>query len=545
MYCPNCGAQSEDGMAFCVRCGTKLNPDPAPAQAAAPPPAPQDVPPPPPQSAPAPPVTPQPMYRVEGQPTPDTATQFKRLLKKMPFTGWLYVLIMVLILACGVAGGIGSLLIMLLIDAALYFLLMRQYWLAVGFGTEFTVRLPEGRTDAEWAKLIVDEFDYPEDIDKISLSENSVLLRFLKPLVPLGEAYGVKVTVQDGVLKTEADTPIGRCDATTFLAAAYAANELAQALNYFANGIVLPADFMMRQKAGHKDTLGKVKTIVLQCVMLVLALIVVWLVFFNHDKSLGIKDSKLNDVDSDMTVGEALDSFYTDGKWSNYKDDGTQYVVYKARQEKYDMDMEVTFWVQDSGDFGLQDSEINGEQTGAYGAALLVAAAYGDGPSKIWLASSYADNWTAWDEAFSVAQEESERQDAAESAAASSEAESYAEPPADTGAGDYGTHDYTYDDTPYSDEEFANGLLNYGYQYDDNNVIIPYSADAWTIVVTTGYALKSGPGVNYDDVAWVNEGDKLYGHYGDGDWVFVADYDFNVYGWIPEPYQEFDWSTVQ
>ena len=44
---------------------------------------------------------------------------------------------------------------------------------------------------------------------------------------------------------------------------------------------------------------------------------------------------------------------------------------------------------------------------------------------------------------------------------------------------------------------------------------------------------------------WVSAGDKLYGHYGDGDWVFVADYDFNVYGWIPEPYQEFDWSTVQ
>lgn len=544
MYCPNCGAKSEDGMAFCVRCGTKLNPDPAPAEAAAPPPTPQDAPPPQPQGTPAQ-DKPTPMYRIEGQPTPDTATQFKRLIKKMPVTGWVYVLIMVLILVCGVVGGIGSLLICLLIDAAIYFLLMRQYWLAVGFGTEFTVRLPEGRTDAEWAKLIHDEFDYPESIRKISLSENSVLLRFKDSPVVFGETCGVKVMVQDGVLKTEADTPFGRCGATTFLAAAYAANELAQALNYFANGIVLPADFMMRQKAGHKDTLGKVKTIVMQCVMLVLALLVVWLFFFNHDKSLGIKDSKLKDVDSDMTVGEALDSFYTDGKWSNYKEDGTQYVVYKARQKKYDIDMEVTFWVQDNGDFGVQDSEINGEQQGAYGAALLVAAAYGDGTSKIWLASSYADDWTALDEAFSAAQEESERQEAAESAAAASEAESYVEPPADTGAGDYGTHDYTYDDTPYSDEEFTNGLLNYGYYYDDNNVIVPYCSDAWAIVVTTDYALKSGPGVNYDDIAWVNEGDKLLGHYGDGDWIFVANSDFTFYGWIPEPYQEFDWSTVQ
>lgn len=76
-------------------------------------------------------------------------------------------------------------------------------------------------------------------------------------------------------------------------------------------------------------------------------------------------------------------------------------------------------------------------------------------------------------------------------------------------------------------------------------VVIPYSADGWPIVVNTDYVLKSAPSVNSDDVVWVSAGDKLYGHYGDGDWVFVADYDFNVYGWIPEPYQEFDWSTVQ
>lgn len=76
-------------------------------------------------------------------------------------------------------------------------------------------------------------------------------------------------------------------------------------------------------------------------------------------------------------------------------------------------------------------------------------------------------------------------------------------------------------------------------------VVIPYSADGWPIVVNTDYVLKSAPSVNSDDVVRVSAGDKLYGHYGDGDWVFVADYDFNVYGWIPEPYQKFDGSTVQ
>lgn len=270
----------------------------------------------------------------------------------------------------------------------------------------------------------------------------------------------------------------------------------------------------------------------------------VWLYSATNDASMGIKDVYIEEASTEMTMGEALDSFYTNGKWSNYKEKGVQYVVYKAKQEKYDIDIKIVF-TTDGDTYTLVDSEINGEQQGAYGATLLVAAAYGDGTSKIWLASSYADDWTALDEAFSAAQEESERQEAAESAAVSSEAESYVEPPADTGAGDYGTHDYTYDDTPYSDEEFANGLLNYGYYYDDNNVIVPYCSDAWAIVVTTDYALKSGPGVNYDDIAWVNEGDKLLGHYGDGDWIFVANSDFTFYGWIPEPYQEFDGSTVQ
>ena len=531
MFCPKCGTQVEDGAAFCPTCGAKL------ADTAG-----QETPETP--SEPTPPER-EPIYEVTGPARLEGMPRVKDMLKNVSFKSWILLAVVLVVAVLFASAGIRMLLLVLLVYAVVCYLMLHQYWTAAGFGHEFSVQLPEGKTDEEWVQAILETFEYPEKIKKTACADGGIEVKFTEGAVAFGEAYSVKVSVQDGVLKVSAgeqETP------TNFLAASYAANELAQALNYFANDIVLPADFMLEQKQAHKDSLGKLKGTGNKLYAVVVAVVMVgcavWLYSATNDASMGIKDVYIEEASTEMTMGEALDSFYTNGKWSNYKEKGVQYVVYKAKQEKYDIDIKIVF-TTDGDTYTLVDSEINGEQQGAYGATLLVAAAYGDGTSKIWLASSNADDWTALDEAFSAAQEESERQEAAESAAVSSEAESYVEPPADTGAGDYGTHDYTYDDTPYSDEEFANGLLNYGYYYDDNNVIVPYCSDAWAIVVTTDYALKSGPGVNYDDIAWVNEGDKLLGHYGDGDWIFVANSDFTFYGWIPEPYQEFDGSTVQ
>lgn len=528
MFCPKCGTKVGDGTAFCPTCGAKL------ADTAE-----QETP---------PELTPserKPMCEVTSPAHLEGTPRVKDMIKNISFKSWLFLAVALVVAVLFASAGVRMLLLVLVVYAVACYLALHQYWIAAGFGHEFSVQLPEGKTDEEWVQAILETFEYPEKIKKTACADSSIEVKFTEGAVAFGEAYSVKVFVQDGVLKVSA----GKQEtATNCLAASYAANELAQALNYFANDIVLPADFMLEQKQAHKDSLGKLKGTGNKLYAVVVAVVMVgcavWLYSATNDASMGIKDVYIEEASTEMTMGEALDSFYTNGKWSNYKEKGVQYVVYKAKQEKYDIDIKIVF-TTDGDTYTLVDSEINGEQQGAYGATLLVAAAYGDGTSKIWLASSYADDWTALDEAFSAAQEESERQEAAESAAAASEAESYVEPPADTGAGDYGTHDYTYDDTPYSDEEFADGEMNYGYYYDDNGVVIPYSADGWPIVVNTDYVLKSAPSVNSDDVVWVSADDKLYGHYGDGDWVFVADYDFNVYGWIPEPYQEYDWSAIQ
>lgn len=544
MFCPKCGTQVEDGAAFCPTCGAKL------ADTAG-----QETPETP--SEPTPPER-EPIYEVTGPARLEGMPRVKDMIKNVSFKSWILLAVVLVVAVLFASAGIRMLLLVLLVYAVVCYLTLHQYWTAAGFGHEFSVQLPEGKTDEEWVQAILETFEYPEKIKKTACADGGIEVKFTEGAVAFGEAYSVKVSVQDGVLKVSAgeqETP------TNCLAASYAANELAQALNYFANDIVLPADFMLEQKHAHKDSLGKLKGTGNKLYAVVVAVVMVgcavWFYSATNDASMGIKDVYIEEASTEITMGEALDSFYTNGKWSNYKEKGVQYVVYKARQEKYDIDIKIIF-TTDGDTYTLVDSEINGEQEGAYGASALIAAAYGDGTSKILLASSYADNWTAWDEAFSVAQEESERQEAAENAAASEniaepeytiapdyEEPSYNEAPVGDYAGDYGTHDYVYDDAPYSDKEFANGMLNYRYYYDDNNVIVPYSADAWAVVVLADYTLKSGPGVDYDDVVWVKEGDKLLGHYCDGDWVFVANGDFTLYGWIPEPYQEFDWSTVQ
>ena len=58
------------------------------------------------------------------------------------------------------------------------------------------------------------------------------------------------------------------------------------------------------------------------------------------------------------------------------------------------------------------------------------------------------------------------------------------------------------------------------YYYDENGIIVPYSADGWAVIITEDYTLKSGPGINYDDVVRVYAGEQLYSHFEDGDWAF-------------------------
>ena len=535
MFCPKCGMQVEDGAAFCPTCGVKL------ADTAG-----QETPETP--SEPTPPER-EPMYEVTGPARLEGMPRVKDMIKNVSFKSWMLLAVVLVVAVLFASAGIRMLLLVLLVYAVVCYLTLHQYWTAAGFGHEFSVQLPEGKTDEEWVQAILETFEYPEKIKKTACADGGIEVKFTEGAVAFGEAYSVKVSVQDGVLKVSAgeqETP------TNFLAASYAANELAQALNYFANDIVLPADFMLEQKHAHKDSLGKLKGTGNKLYAVVVAVVMVgcavWFYSATNDASMGIKDVYIEEASTEITMGEALDSFYTNGKWSNYKEKGVQYVVYKARQEKYDIDIKIIF-TTDGDTYTLVDSEINGEQEGAYGASALIAAAYGDGTSKILLASSYADNWTAWDEAFSVAQEESERQEAAESGAVQESTpepeyteQPYTEAPADDYAGDYGTGGYSIDDLKWGYDTIPDGTLDYEYEVHTDNlgneVVVPFSADSWNVDITVQCMMMAGPGADYNDVLPVYMGEHWYGHAGDGEWIFISNEDATLFGWVPEAYQK-------
>ena len=544
MYCPKCGTQVEDEAAFCPACGAKLAETDRPET-----PEISETPPEPMRSER------KPMYEVTGAAHLEGMPRVKDMIKNISFKSWLFLAVALVLAVLLASAGIRSLLMVLVVLVVVCYFTLYQYWVAAGFGHEFSVQLPEGKTDEEWVQVILETFEYPEKIKKTACTDGGVEVKFTEGAVAFGDAYSVKVSVQNGVLKVSAgkqETP------TNCLAASYAANELAQALNYFANDIVLPADFMLEQKQVHKDSLGKLKGTGNKLYAVVVAVVMVgcavWFYSATNDASMGIKDVYIEEASTEMTMGEALDSFYTNGRWSNYKEKGVQYVVYKARQEKYDIDIKIIF-TTDGDNYTFDDSEINGEQTGVYGASVLIAAAYGDGTSKILLASNYADNWTAWDEAFSVAQEESERQEAAESAAMQKATpdpeytpepeyteQPYTESPADGYAGDYGTGGYSIDDLKWGYDTIPDGTLDYEYEVHTdilgNEVVVPFSADSWNVDITVQCMMMAGPGADYNDVLPVYMGEHWYGHAGDGEWIFISNEDATLFGWVPEAYQK-------
>lgn len=290
MFCPKCGTQVEDGAAFCPTCGAKL------ADTAG-----QETPETP--SEPTPPER-EPIYEVTGPARLEGMPRVKDMLKNVSFKSWILLAVVLVVAVLFASAGIRMLLLVLLVYAVVCYLMLHQYWTAAGFGHEFSVQLPEGKTDEEWVQAILETFEYPEKIKKTACADGGIEVKFTEGAVAFGEAYSVKVSVQDGVLKVSAgeqETP------TNFLAASYAANELAQALNYFANDIVLPADFMLEQKQAHKDSLGKLKGTGNKLYAVVVAVVMVgcavWLYSATNDASMGIKDVYIEEASTEMTMG--------------------------------------------------------------------------------------------------------------------------------------------------------------------------------------------------------------------------------------------------
>ena len=553
MFCPQCGTKVAEDAAFCPSCGYALKKETTqsvpkqgnlqkeetkeetkePVQRQAP------------AEAPETPILPN---EVTGPEKVQGKEQLKRMLKGLPVTGWVYIAIIV-ILVLGILGTgvtVSGLLGCALIAVVLYYVLLRQFWTAAGFGDTFTLQLPKEKTDAEWSQQILDDFEYPVKMKKSREKDDSVLLNFPDgAAIVFGTDYSVKVTVQNGVLKTQAVTDRGRCDATTYLTACYAANEVAQALNYFANGAALPADFMLKQKELHKDTSGKIKKYVGTAALIIAGIALVIAFFSGLDASKGVKDSYLKQLSTTTTVGDALDSFYSNGKWSNYKEKGTQYVVYKGKQKQYGLDISLTFKLEGD-EFSIEDSTINGEDEGIWGAALLLGAGYGDDTCKMVLTGTYSDEQTAEQEIYKIMMEVAASEDA-ESQPDDDALSQYLDDFSPDYNGDYSPDDMPADDRGDStspeamtnDGGFADGALDYNYIYKDD-VIVPDVGDAGTygIDITTDCVLKAGPGVGYDDVRTVYAGETAVAIFTDGDWLLISDENYTSYGWIPVAYQK-------
>ena len=558
MFCPNCGTKVEDDAAFCPSCGNKLKPlstekaEPKQMQ--------------PQQETKRKEETGEtnkaPEHTVTSAAKPVGADRIKRALKTLSAQNIVLLIVTAFIMVFLLVSSITFLPLVILAAVLVYFLLLRQHFAMVDFGSEFSVQLPQGKTDAEWTQYILDEFEYPVKMKKEAGENGSVILKFDNDENIFGEKFSVEVTVQEGILKTKAVMNSTDVGTTSQLRAAYTANEVAQALNYFVNDIRLPADFLMKQKQLHKDDAGKVKNVISKLWIIIVAIAFIWLLMQMHDSSKGVRDGHFNNLSKTTTIGQALDSFYSKGKWSNYKEKGAQYVVYKGKQEQYGLDISLTFKL-DGDEISIEGSTINGDDEGLWGAALLLGAGYGDDTCKMVLTGAYSDEKTAEQEIFKILMDAATEEDIENQTNddvlsqylanySPDYSDDYSPDETTTDEYDYGdtTSDITDDtqdvgDYGYISPEamtngggFADGTLDYDYRYVDGKIVPSDAADAWQVRITTDCVLKAGPGVDYEDAGTVYAGENWIGHYGDGEWVLISNDDFSLFGWMPEVYQE-------
>lgn len=77
----------------------------------------------------------------------------------------------------------------------------------------------------------------------------------------------------------------------------------------------------------------------------------------NKSNAERLKDSYLNNYPS-MTVGEALDNVFTNSKWSDYEENGAQFVSYEANYNEHYV--RVVFIVYDNDNFNTVGLYIDG-----------------------------------------------------------------------------------------------------------------------------------------------------------------------------------------
>lgn len=200
MFCPNCGTKVEDGTAFCPSCGTKLK---LPSTEKAKPEQIQ-----PQQETKRKEETGEtnkaPEHTVASAARPVGADRIKRALKTLSAQNIVLLIVVAFIMVFLLVSSITFLPLVILAAVLVYFLLLRQHFAMVDFGSEFSVQLPQGKTDAEWTQYILDEFEYPVKMKKEAGENGAVILKFDNDENIFGEKFSVEVTVQEGILKTKA-----------------------------------------------------------------------------------------------------------------------------------------------------------------------------------------------------------------------------------------------------------------------------------------------------------------------------------------------------
>ena len=200
MFCPNCGTKVADSAAFCPSCGKQLNRMSTKRAEL--------------EQIQAEPETEQkektaetsrmPEHTVMGAAKPVGADRIKRALKTLSPQNVVLLIVMAFIMVFLLVSSITFLPLVVLAAVVVYFLLLRQHLKMVDFGNEFSVRLPQGKTDEEWTQYILDQFEYPVKMKKEAGENGTVVLKFDNDENIFGEKFSVEITVQEGILKTKA-----------------------------------------------------------------------------------------------------------------------------------------------------------------------------------------------------------------------------------------------------------------------------------------------------------------------------------------------------
>ena len=156
---------------------------------------------------------------------------------------------------------------------------------------------------------------------------------------------------------------------------------------YLLLGIAIIGGFVLTLTTGsEKEKIETRKAIVQMVIAIVLITAVVLVVVFKPDfitnifqPGAEVRNAYLTQYSDEVTIEEAFDNFFSNGKWSTYKSEGYSYVVFTGTCEYNNepSDARITFKITGER-FNLDSLDINGEEQNDFVLALMLAKVYED-----------------------------------------------------------------------------------------------------------------------------------------------------------------------